>query len=147
LARVRGSFHQALHRILVNKYAEKAFTQESLARATGLNQSTIGQYLRPNGTAGTLDLDEADAALAHIGSSLTAFIADPDLPVVQPAPKISAVAKALARTLDGMEDDDLRIVLGIARSVRAASRRTKRQSVSKPVPDRLQTARKIGGKR
>lgn len=50
------------------------FTQESLAGAVGKKQTTIGQYLLGK-RAGSLDLDEADAALQHMGSSLSAFLA------------------------------------------------------------------------
>jgi transcriptional regulator with XRE-family HTH domain len=70
----RGPLHNRLHATLREAWLSKAVTQESLARAIGKSQESVGQYLRAT-KAGTLDLDEADAALHHIGSSLDAFLA------------------------------------------------------------------------
>lgn len=58
----------------MEKWKAGSFDQTSLAQAVGKDQTTIGSYL--NGKkAGTLDVDEADAALRHIGSSLPDFLA------------------------------------------------------------------------
>lgn len=145
---VRGPYHQALLKLLLVKYAERAFTQESLALATGKEQTTIGQYLKPTGKAGTLDLDEADAALAHIGSSLKAFLTDPSTAVTpRRTPQISPVAKQLAVALQGLPDEVLRVVLATARAERARLRHTKIRSTARRVVGPHATIRRIGGKR
>lgn len=145
MARVRGPYHQALVELFLRKSAEKAITQDSLGRALGKDQTWAGKYFR--GISGPLDLDDADAALAHIGSSLKAFIADPTLVIERPSPSSSPVAKALAKVLQGMDDAELQIVLGIARSVRTASRRVAQTRAPTHAADRVTTKRKIGGKR
>lgn len=50
-----------------------SITQESIATEIGKTQTGVGKYLLDKG--GALDLDEADAALRHIGSSLIEFLA------------------------------------------------------------------------
>ncbi len=70
---LRGDLHVRLHRALKAAYDSKVCTQESLAIAIGKSQVTVGQYLRSE-RAGALDLDEASAALHHIGSSLMEFL-------------------------------------------------------------------------
>lgn len=143
---MRGSYHQALKRFLLTKYAERAFTQESLARATGKEQTTIGQYLKPHGRAGTLDLDEADAALAHVGSSLAAFIADPGNVVVRRPPR-SKVAADLAKILQALtKDEHLAIVRDVAKGVLERVRREEKQSAPPRVAGRARATRKTGGR-
>ena len=70
---LRGELHVRLHRTLKAAYDGRVCTQESLAIAIGKSQVTVGQYLRSE-RAGALDLDEASAALHHIGSSLMEFL-------------------------------------------------------------------------
>lgn len=48
-------------------------TQESLGKAIGKTQRSVGTFL--DGSGGALDLDEAAKALEHIGSSLPDFLA------------------------------------------------------------------------
>ena len=66
--------HERLQSLLQDSWRAGVFTQGSLARAIGKDQTNVGQYLR-GGKAGPLNLDEADAALRHIGSSLEDFLA------------------------------------------------------------------------
>lgn len=66
--------HDRLQLLLREAWRSKTITQEALGQAIGLSQTSIGHYLRPGGKAGPLDLDQADAALRHIGSSLGEFV-------------------------------------------------------------------------
>lgn len=70
---MKGPLHDQLHRALRDAWQAKRITQESLAQAIGNSQVNAGLYLR-GGKAGALDLDQADAALRHIGSSLRDFL-------------------------------------------------------------------------
>lgn len=71
----RGPLHQRLIALLNAKIDEGVgITQDSLARDVGMHQTTMGGILKFD--KGTLDLDEASAALAHIGSSLDEFLRD-----------------------------------------------------------------------
>ena len=88
----RGPLHDRLHATLRTAWLNKAVTQESLAQAIGKSQESVGQYLRAV-KAGTLDLDEAAAALHHIGSSLDAFLAT--MP-----PRALSPTETLARELE-----------------------------------------------
>lgn len=88
--------HARLQALLQERWKAGAFDQVSLAKAIGKDQTTVGQYLR-NGKAGPLDLDEAAAALEHIGSSLADFIAA--LP-----PRDLSAADILCREVVGRED-------------------------------------------
>lgn len=142
---MKGPYHEALRKVLLEKYAQKAFTQESLASETSKDQTTIGHYLRPGGKAGSLDLDEADAALRHVGSSLKAFVSEEAVTMKQTRPKLSKIATLLQRTIHGLEDDELRIVLASARAVRAASR-AGRRSALRHVAGPSSAGRKAGGK-
>lgn len=65
--------HERLHALLCKHYAAGDFDQTSLAEAIGNTQTTAGLYLRGK-KSGPLDLDEADAALRHINSSLIEFL-------------------------------------------------------------------------
>ena len=87
---MRGELHQRLITLLRDQKASGAFTQESLAKAVHMHQTTVSGILHKN--AGTFDLDEAAAALQHIGSSLDAFIAG--IP-----PQSLTAAERLARLL------------------------------------------------
>jgi transcriptional regulator with XRE-family HTH domain len=71
----KGPLHERLQATLRQAWVSKAITQESLAKATGQSQENMGQYLR-GGKAGALNVDQADAALRHIGSSLAEFLAN-----------------------------------------------------------------------
>ena len=68
----------------------KRIKQISLAADLNRSQRSVSQYLRGDREAGTLDLDDAEIALRHIGSNLAAFIAD------QPPPQLT-VSEQLAR--------------------------------------------------
>lgn len=71
---MRGPYHERLIALLARKIDENdGITQESVARAVGMHQTTLGGVIKRS--KGTLDLDEAAAALEHIGSSLPDFIA------------------------------------------------------------------------
>jgi transcriptional regulator with XRE-family HTH domain len=71
----KGPLHARLHRLLHEAWQRKDITQESLGQAIGKSQENAGQYLRGT-NAGALDLDQAAAALHHIGSSMEAFLAN-----------------------------------------------------------------------
>ncbi len=71
---MRGDLHQRLVVTLSAALRSGAVTQESLAKAVRLHQTTVSGIIKRN--AGTLDLDAADAALRHIGSSLADFLAN-----------------------------------------------------------------------
>lgn len=75
MSAMRGPYHRALQTLLEQARKAGKLTQESLAEDVEKEQTTVGKYLRDK--AGTLDLDEADAALRHVGSNLRAFINDP----------------------------------------------------------------------
>jgi hypothetical protein len=139
---LRGDYHRRLRGVLLEALARQAITQESLGVAVQMHQTTIGGILKKD--EGTLDLDEADAALRHIGSSLRDFISDPMNVVAPPVP--SKTVLQLASTLAGLEDDDLRIVLGVARSVRTRSRAKKKSNQPRDV-GRSMGDRKTAGRR
>jgi transcriptional regulator with XRE-family HTH domain len=92
----KGPLHERLQATLRQAWVSKAITQESLAKATGQSQENIGQYLR-GGKAGALNVDQADAALRHIGSSLAEFLAN------VPPRDLSDVER-LARDLAGRKE-------------------------------------------
>ena len=93
--RVKGPLHDELRAWLKHATATGVCTQESLAGAIGKTQTGVGKYLLDK--AGSLDLDEADAALRHANHSLPAFLAK------QPAPQ-PAAHERLASRLQGRED-------------------------------------------
>jgi hypothetical protein len=71
---MRGELHKRLvAEILANINGEEGLTQESLSKAVQMHQTTVSGILKRN--AGTFDLDEAAAALEHIGSTLPRFLA------------------------------------------------------------------------
>lgn len=75
-AKADKPLHRQLRAFLRTEWQAGRCTQESLAAAVGKSQTVIGQYLLLNDAkSGALDLDEADAALRHVGSNLTDFIA------------------------------------------------------------------------
>ena len=145
LNRVRGQYHQKLLAFLQARWKAHAFTQDSLGRELGKDQTSMGKYLKD--TAGTLDLDEADAALTHAGSSLRMFIADPVNVVVRPAVQLSPSAAKLWLLLREMKEPELQIFLGLARSARRLALQKEGQSARRRAVDRLGTKRKIGEKR
>ncbi len=148
MPRVKGFYHHALLRMLLTKYAEKAFTHESLARDTGQDTSTVGKYLRRDEKAGTMDLDEAAAALAHVGTTLRAFVSDPaNVPQQPPQKKLSQQMSRLLTAVHGLEDAELAIVVSTARSVRARARRVKTQSGQQRGVGQRGVVRKTGGTR
>ena len=69
----RGELHQRLISLLNEQIDVGACTQESIGSATGKKQATVSGILKRN--KGTFDLDEAAAALEHVGSSLRDFVA------------------------------------------------------------------------
>lgn len=140
---VRGEYHRRLRSVLLEALARQAITQESLGAAVQMHQTTVGGILKKD--EGTFDLDEADAALRHIGSSLRDFATDP-VSVVAPTPPVSKAATQLAAALTGLDDEDLRIVLGVARSVRARARAEKRLGRPRGA-GRGAGVRKTGGRR
>lgn len=71
--KTKGPLHARLQKVLHDAWRANSITQESLAKAIGNSQENTGQYLR-GGKAGALDIDQADAALRHIGSSLERFL-------------------------------------------------------------------------
>lgn len=141
---MRGPYHTRLIALLLETLAENAgYSQESLATAIGCrDQTTVGKRL--SGKGGTFDLDEADAALHHIGSSLKTFVAN------QSATRAPAPPKAIARLLlilRELDDRGLRAVLATAHRERAASRRARTQSKPPRAADRAGANRKTGGTR
>lgn len=94
LQRVRGRYHQLLRDVLRRGAAAKVYTQDSMAEDLDIDQTTVGKYLSEKG--GTLDLDDANAALMHIGSSLQAFVADPEH-IVPVAPTLPVVVRRLLK--------------------------------------------------
>lgn len=66
--------HDRLWTLLHAEWVRGHVKQESLGRAIGRSQESAGYYLR-NQSAAALSLDEASDALAHVGSSLTDFLA------------------------------------------------------------------------
>lgn len=71
---MRGAYHSALRALIVKARKDNLFVQESMGKAIGRDQKTISNYLAGKRT---LDLDEAEAALVHIGSTLREFVNDP----------------------------------------------------------------------
>lgn len=71
---MKGPLHERLQKALQEATAKGTATQDSLSRATngGKTQTGFGKYLQ--GKGGALDLDEAEIALRHIGSSLQDFL-------------------------------------------------------------------------
>jgi hypothetical protein len=72
---VKGDLHQRLQAALHRAWRDGVFKQESLSAEMGKSQRSVSAYLRKDADAGALDLDEADLALRHIGSSLPDFLA------------------------------------------------------------------------
>jgi len=142
---VRGPYHRLLVRWILEELARQDVTQDSLGAVVDMHQTTIGGILRKD--KGTFDLDEADLALRHLGSSLKAFIADPANAVVRPPASVSAVAAELKETLRGLTDAQLQVILDVAKAVRARVRRTKRQSARRRDVDQSRRGNSIGGKR
>lgn len=144
--RVRGPYHVQLIALLLETLAKGVgISQESLARACKLADSTaIGKRLL--GKGGTFDLDEADAALLHIGSSLRAFVTSPAAPATR-APALPPPIARLLPVLLALDERGLKAVVATARRERAASRRARTQSKRPRAVARADGARKTGGTR
>ncbi len=70
---MRGDHHARLKTLLLKALEGTAgVTRTSLAAATEMHPSTMGGILGKD--EGTLDLDEAEAALRHVGSTLADFL-------------------------------------------------------------------------
>lgn len=145
-ARVRGPFHHKLIAFLLERMAaDRGITQESLADAVDMHQTTVSGILKKG--KGTFDMDEADAVLRHVGSSLKTFLTDA---AHVPAPKRieRPLLAQLHRVLIRVPDDGLAVVLATARSVKARSvRGAGKQSARRHVADRASKVRKTGGTR
>lgn len=83
---MRGPVHERLKTRLRHAVAEGVCTQDSLGRAIGKTQTGVGKYLL--GKGGALDVDEAAAALQHIGSSLVEFLAGMPPRTLSPTDKL-----------------------------------------------------------
>lgn len=70
---VRGEFHKRLVTLLDERLRAGVCTQDSLAVRVGMHQTTVSGIIRRN--AGTFDLDEAAAALDHVGAGTLADFA------------------------------------------------------------------------
>lgn len=91
---VRGEFHKRLVKLLADRIAAGVCTQESLAKRVGMHQTTVSGILRRD--AGTFDLDEAAAALDHVGAgSLATFLAG--VPPADPTPATRLAARLVER--------------------------------------------------
>lgn len=101
---------------------KNGITQDSLARAMGKSQGSINHYLQNRG-AGALDLDEASAALHHLGSSLMEFLKA--VPQRTPTPAEEAVRAlenrpellTLIRDLQRVPKSKLSVLLDVVREV------------------------------
>lgn len=92
----RRPLHERLHALLFDAYKRGEFTQESLGAAIGQSQENAGAYLKGR-KAGALDVDEAEDALRHIGSSLVEFL-------TKAPPREMTAGEKLARALDVRPD-------------------------------------------
>lgn len=92
---LRGPYHDALRALLERAWRGGQLKPDSLAAEMGQDPSTLGKYLRGDRKAGALDLDEADTALRHIGSTLHAFIADQAS--VQPSAELPVLVQRLMK--------------------------------------------------
>lgn len=143
-ALMRGRYHELLTGVLLEAIARRdGITQDSLASVAGKHQTTVGDILK-QGT-GTFDLDEADALLRHVGSSLKDFANDPTNVVVPPHAPQTKTQRALASLVRGMEDGQLKIALAIFRSVKKAGARAGKKSGRRHVADRARATRRTGG--
>lgn len=73
MASVRGEYHERLAQWLRERIDTGQYTQESVAAAAEMHQTTLGGIIGPK-ARGTLDLDEAEAVLRHTGWSLKGFV-------------------------------------------------------------------------
>jgi hypothetical protein len=71
---VKGDLHRQLQALLHREWKKGTLKQESLSVQMENSQNSVSAYLRGTSDAGALDLDEADAALRNIGSSLLDFL-------------------------------------------------------------------------
>lgn len=71
---MKGALNQRLQALLADAWTSGRLKQESLAHALDKDQRTISNYVNLKPVAGPLDLDEADAALRHLGSNLEEFL-------------------------------------------------------------------------
>lgn len=123
-AAVRGDFHKRLIRLLNERIAGGAFTQESLAKRVEMHQTTVSGILRRN--AGTFDLDEAAAALDHAGAGTLASFAEglPPVPAtdavrltaeLETRPELRAFVEDLLPVPKPRLDEVLELARGLAR--------------------------------
>jgi hypothetical protein len=91
---VRGPYHERLAAWLRSCIAGGDYTQESVAHVAGMHQTTLGGIIRPENPKGTLDLDEAAAALEHCGWSLEGFVAQTS-PQARKLTPLDAIVKGL----------------------------------------------------
>lgn len=146
---VRGPYHRWLVSLLLEKIARKeGVTQESLGSVVEMHQTTISGILKND--AGTFDLDEAEAMLRHVGSSLRDFVSDPErVPTTRPKTLPPQVRK-IVTLLQGVTDtNELRFVVAAATSARARARAsgTGMKSSRPRATGRPLKARKTGGTR
>lgn len=100
---MKGALHQRLRAELLNGMRANGISQESLGAAMdGKSHRSVGQYL--DDEAGALDLDEADAALQHVGSSLEAFLAKAAPRTLTPTEKMARALVARPALIDLVED-------------------------------------------
>lgn len=90
---MKGDLHQRLQALLHHEWKQGAVKQESLSLQLAKSQNSVSAYLRGTSDAGALDLDEAAAALHHVGSSLEAFLA-------RTPPRTLTDSERLVRALD-----------------------------------------------
>lgn len=97
---IEKPLHRRLQALLAELCTRQGIGQSSFALAIGKDQTTAGRYLRGHATAGTLDLDEAEAALHHVGGSLREFLAG------APPPEPSALEQRIRQlqTLPGIDE-------------------------------------------
>lgn len=102
-AAVRGELHKRLVTLLDARLRDGVCTQESLATRLEMHQTTVSGIIRRN--AGTFDLDEAAAALDHVGAGTLADFAA-GVPATPPtdAARVAAVLTERPELLDFLAD-------------------------------------------
>lgn len=135
--RVRGPYHDYLVELLRAQLAKKeGITQESLATAIRAgDQTTVGKKL--SGKGGPFDLDEADAALRHVGSSLKDFVTDPTrVPVIPQAEQMPPLVAKILKKLRALAHDEKALLIVLAAADLAEThvrRRASKKSSSRRV--------------
>jgi hypothetical protein len=101
-ALVRGEFHNRLVATIRDRIGD-GITQESLAKHVKMHQTTVSGILKRD--AGTFDLDEASAALEHVGAgSLADFVAGVPPPPVHLATRLAAALLERPKLMQLVED-------------------------------------------